>query len=81
MKGDKTAADGQLRFGWNESGSSSWFFAPAENAGDSVGLCKESGVNDAEAEADGRLLDATNDVGRLDYKEERDGVAEEDAAE
>ena len=81
MNRNQTAANGELRLRRDQTGAPGRFLAAAEDAGDSVGFRQQGGVNDAEAEADQRPLDAAEDVGGTQHKEERNGVTEEDAAQ
>ncbi len=64
LNSDEAAANGQLGFGRDESRPSCGLLATPEDSGDAVCLCEQGGVNDAETESDGRLLDAADDVGR-----------------
>ena len=81
LNSDEETANGQLGFGRNESRSSGRFLSTSEDAGDSVGFGEQSGVDDAETEADGRLLDSAHNVRRSQNEEERDHITEEDPAE
>ena len=81
MKGDENAANGQLRFGRNEAGPSGRFLAAAEDARDPVGFGEQGGVDDAETQADGRLLDTADGVRRPQNEQERDEITQEDAAQ
>ena len=76
LNGNESTANGQLRFGRYETRSTGRFLATAKDAGNSVGFCQESGVDYAEADADGSPLDTTNGIGRPQDKKERHGVAE-----
>ena len=81
LNSDEETANGQLWFGRNESRSSGRFLSASEDAGDSIGFSKQGRVDDAETEANGRLLDSAHNVRRSQNEEERDHVTEEDPAE
>ena len=78
LNSDESATNGQLGFGRDESRSPCRFLAAAEDAGDAVGFREQGGVDDAETEADGRLLDSADHVRRSQDEQERHHVTEED---